>query len=38
MRHERVWVLSDDIYEHLTYDGFRFATMAEVEPRLKRAR
>ena len=35
MRHEHVRVLADDIYEHLTYDGFRFATMAEVEPRLK---
>jgi aspartate aminotransferase len=28
-------VLSDDIYEHLTYDGFRFTTPAEVEPALK---
>jgi aspartate aminotransferase len=35
LRHEHVWVLTDDIYEHLTFDGFRFATMAEVEPRLK---
>ena len=35
MRHEHVWVLTDDIYEHLTYGDFRFATMAEVEPRLK---
>ncbi|SLN47633.1 pyridoxal phosphate-dependent aminotransferase [Roseisalinus antarcticus] len=30
-----VWILSDDIYEHLTYDGFRFTTPAQVEPRLK---
>lgn len=34
MRHPHVWVLSDDMYEHLTYDGFRFATPAEVEPGL----
>ncbi len=33
--HEQVWVLTDDIYEHLTFDGFVFATPAEVEPRLK---
>ncbi len=35
LKHERVWVLADDIYEHLVYDGFEFATPAEVEPRLK---
>lgn len=35
LRHERVWVLSDDIYEHLVYDGFQFSTPAQVEPRLK---
>ena len=34
-RHPQVWVLSDDIYEHLTYDGFQFHTMAEVAPELK---
>lgn len=33
-RHEHVWVLSDDIYEHLLYDGFKFATMAEAAPDL----
>jgi len=33
-KHEQVWVLSDDIYEHLTYDGFAFTTPAQVEPRL----
>lgn len=32
--HEHVWILSDDIYEHLTYDGFAFATPAQVEPKL----
>ncbi len=35
LRHENVWVLSDDIYEHLVYDGFEFFTPAQVEPRLK---
>jgi len=35
VRHEQVWVLTDDIYEHLTYDGFVFATAAEVEAALK---
>ena len=33
-RHPHVWVLSDDIYEHLVYDDFRFTTPAEVEPEL----
>jgi len=27
--------MSDDIYEHLTYDGFKFFTIAQVEPKLK---
>ena len=35
LRHERVLVLTDDIYEHLVYDGFAFATPAQVEPKLK---
>ncbi|GEO80384.1 pyridoxal phosphate-dependent aminotransferase [Pararhodospirillum oryzae] len=35
MAHPHVWVMSDDIYEHLVYDGFKFATIAQVEPRLK---
>ena len=30
-----VWVLADDIYEHLVFDGFTFVTPAQVEPRLK---
>ncbi len=34
MKHEQVWVLSDDMYEHLTYDGFEFVTPAQVEPGL----
>ena len=29
-----IWVLTDDMYEHLTYDGFKFATPAQVEPKL----
>lgn len=35
LRHEHVWVLTDDMYEHLTYGDFRFHTIAEVEPALK---
>ena len=34
LRHPQVWVMSDDMYEHLTFDDFRFATPAEVEPAL----
>ncbi|KUF09652.1 pyridoxal phosphate-dependent aminotransferase [Pseudoponticoccus marisrubri] len=34
MRHEHVWVMTDDMYEHLVYDGFTFATPAEVAPGL----
>jgi aspartate aminotransferase len=33
-KHEHVWVLTDDMYEHLVYDGFRFVTPAQVEPAL----
>ena len=35
MKHPQVWVLTDDMYEHLVYDGFVFTTPAEVEPELK---
>jgi aspartate aminotransferase len=35
LRHPHVWVLTDDIYEHLLYDGFEFATPVQVEPSLK---
>ena len=35
LRHPHVWVFSDDIYEKLTYGDFEFATMAQVEPRLR---
>ncbi len=34
MRHPHVWVMTDDMYEHLVYDDFEFCTPAEVEPRL----
>lgn len=34
LAHPHVLVLSDDIYEHLTFDGTRFSTLAAVEPRL----
>ena len=34
LRHPQVWVLADDMYEHIVYDGFRFATIAEVVPEL----
>jgi len=34
MRHPHVWVMSDDMYEHLVYDDFTFCTPAEVEPGL----
>ena len=34
LRHPQVHILSDDIYEHLVYDGFEFSTMAEVAPEL----
>ena len=35
LRHPHVWVITDDMYEHLVYDGFEFCTIAEVEPRLR---
>ena len=34
MRHPHVWVMTDDMYEHLVYDDFKFCTPAEVEPGL----
>lgn len=34
MRHPHVWIMSDDMYEHLVYDDFTFATPAQVEPGL----
>ena len=34
MRHPHVWIMTDDMYEHLVYDDFQFATPAEIEPNL----
>ena len=34
LRHPDVWVLTDDMYEHLVYDDFRFTTIAQIEPKL----
>ena len=36
MRHPHVWVLTDDMYEHLVYGDFKFTTPAQIEPGLKR--
>lgn len=35
LKHPHVWILTDDMYETIVYDGFEFCTIAEVEPRLK---
>jgi aspartate aminotransferase len=34
VRHDHVWVLTDDMYEHLVYDDFEFSTVVQIEPRL----
>lgn len=34
LRHPHVWIMTDDMYEHLVFDAFEFSTIAEVEPRL----
>ncbi|WP_419254960.1 pyridoxal phosphate-dependent aminotransferase [Caulobacter sp. ErkDOM-YI] len=34
LKHPQVWVLTDDMYEHLVFDDFEFTTIAQVEPRL----
>jgi aspartate aminotransferase len=34
VRHPQVWILSDDIYEHLTYGDFKFTTPAQIAPEL----
>ncbi len=34
MRHPQVWILTDDMYEHLVFDDFEFTTIAQVEPGL----
>src|SRR5271169_90219 len=34
VKHPNVWVMADDMYEHLVYDDFEFTTPAQVEPKL----
>jgi len=34
LKHPHVWVMSDDIYEHIVYDDFKFVTPVQVEPKL----
>ncbi len=34
LKHPHVWILTDDMYEHLVYDDFKFVTPAQVEPKL----
>lgn len=34
LRHPHVWIMSDDMYEHLVFDDFTFCTPAQVEPKL----
>ena len=33
-KHPQVWIMTDDMYEHLAYDDFKFCTPAEIEPEL----
>ena len=35
LRHPHVWVMTDDMYEHLVYDNFEFTTPVQIEPRLR---
>ena len=35
LKHPHVWILTDDMYETIVYDGFEFCTIAEVEPKLR---
>src|SRR5215469_7149736 len=34
VKHPHVWVMTDDMYEHLVYDDFEFSTPAQIEPKL----
>ncbi|MBC7676373.1 MAG: pyridoxal phosphate-dependent aminotransferase [Rhodoferax sp.] len=34
LRHPHVWVMTDDMYEHLVFDDFVFTTPAQIEPKL----
>jgi aspartate aminotransferase len=35
LKHQHVWLMVDDMYEHIVYDGFGFVTPVAIEPRLK---
>ena len=35
VKHPHVWIMSDDMYEHLVFDGFKHATIAQVAPELR---
>jgi len=35
LRHPHVWLMVDDMYEHIVYDDFRFVTPLQLEPRLR---
>ena len=35
LKHPHIWIMSDDMYEHLVYDGFTYRTLAAVEPHLR---
>ena len=35
LKHPQVWLVADDMYEHIVYDDFRFVTPAAIEPRLR---
>ena len=35
LKHPHVWIMSDDMYEHLVFDGFKHATIAQVAPELR---
>lgn len=34
LKHPHVWIMTDDMYEHLVYDGFKYYSVAQVEPKL----
>jgi aspartate aminotransferase len=34
VKHPHVWIMTDDMYEHLTYDDFKFTTICQLEPKL----
>ncbi len=35
LKHPHVWIMTDDMYEHLVYDGFKFTTPVQIEPKLR---